>query len=99
MVFSVKRLQTRLWDANGAPINHDPDKLIRTQDLPPIFEENSCIYIFNRHILEKRGNRIGERPFMFEMSPIESLDIDEEVDFRMAELFFLNRDKLKASKI
>lgn len=94
-LFTVKRLQTRLWDAAGAPINHDPDKLIRTQDLPPVFEENSCIYIFSRMTLEKRGNRIGERPLLFEMNAIESLDIDEEIDFRIAELFFINQDKLK----
>lgn len=97
-LFSVKRLQTRLWDESSRPINHVPDKLIRTQDLPPVFEENSCIYIFSRQTLEKRGNRIGEMPLMFEMDPIESLDIDEEVDFQIAELLFLNRDNLKVNK-
>jgi CMP-N-acetylneuraminic acid synthetase len=94
-LFSVKRLQTRLWDASGRPINHDPDKLIRTQDLPPVFDENSCIYIFSRHTLEKGENRIGERPLLFEMDPIESLDIDDEIDFQVAELLFLNRDKFE----
>jgi CMP-N-acetylneuraminic acid synthetase len=97
-LFSTKRLQTRLWDASSRPINHDPDKLIRTQDLPPVFEENSCIYIFSRQTFEKRGNRIGERPLLFEMNPIESLDIDEEVDFQIAELLFLNRDSLKVNE-
>lgn len=97
-LFSVKRLQTRLWDSSGVPINHDPAKLIRTQDLPPVFEENSCVYIFSRETLEKRGNRIGEKPLLFEMNPIESLDIDEETDFKIAELFFLNKDKLGVCK-
>ncbi|MBE0577394.1 MAG: acylneuraminate cytidylyltransferase family protein [Desulfuromonadales bacterium] len=97
-LFSVKRLQTRLWDASGRPLNHNPDKLIRTQDLPPVFEENSCIYIFSRQTLEKRGNRIGENPLLFEMDSIESLDIDEEVDFQIAELLFLNRANLKVNE-
>ncbi len=34
-LFSVTRLQTRLWDAAGQPMNHDPAVLLRTQDLPP----------------------------------------------------------------
>ena len=93
-LFSVKRLQTRLWNDLSKPINHDPDKLIRTQDLLPVFEENSCIYIFSRKTLQKRGSRIGERPLLFEMDPIESLDIDEEEDFQIAELLFLNRSNL-----
>ena len=91
-LFSVKRLQTRLWDATGKPINHDPEHLIRTQDLAPVFEENSCIYIFSREVLEQKGNRIGDKPLMFEMNLIESLDIDDEVDFQLAELLFLNKD-------
>ena len=93
-LFSVKRLQARLWSADGQPINHDPGKLLRTQDLPPVYEENSCVYIFSLETLQKGGSRIGVKPLLFEMDPIESLDIDEEVDFQIAEMFFLNKDKL-----
>ena len=92
-LFSVKRLQTRLWNADGSAINHDPNVLLRTQDLPPVYEENSCIYIFKREILVKRRNRIGERPLLFEMDPVESLDIDVESDFRIAELLFKESSK------
>ena len=45
-LFGVTRVQTRFWDTHGRAVNHDPDTLLRTQDLPPLFEENSCIYIF-----------------------------------------------------
>ena len=84
-LFSVTRLQTRLWGAEGKSINHDPDVLMRTQDLPPIFEENSCIYIFKRETLVRRRNRLGEAPLMFEIPREEAIDIDEELDFRIAE--------------
>src|SRR5512137_2872094 len=53
-LFSVTRLQTRLYDQHGHALNHDPDNLIQTQDLPPVFEENSCMYIFTRENLERR---------------------------------------------
>jgi len=91
-LFSVTRLQTRLWDANGHAINHDPAELIQTQDLPPVYEENSCLYIFSRENLAQRRNRLGERPLMFEMDAAEAWDIDEELDFAFTE-FLMHRQK------
>jgi CMP-N-acetylneuraminic acid synthetase len=84
-LFSVTPLQTRLWTEDGRALNHDPDHLIRTQDLEPVMEENSCIYIFRRDVLEARQNRIGARPLVFVMDPAEALDIDTELDWRIAE--------------
>jgi CMP-N-acetylneuraminic acid synthetase len=85
-LFSVTRLQTRLWDQLGRAINHNPAVLLRTQDLPPVYEENSCLYLFTRETLLTHRNRIGERPLMFEMDAHESTDIDEELDFVIAEI-------------
>lgn len=94
-VFSVTRLQTRLWDADTKPVNHDPAVLLRTQDLPPLFIENSCFFIFTPDLLSQRGNRIGERPFMFEMDPLEAIDIDTEEDFAMAAAIAKNTELLR----
>jgi CMP-N-acetylneuraminic acid synthetase len=84
-LFSVTPLQVRLWTSDGTAINHDPDNLIRTQDLAPVMEENSCMYIFRRDVLEARRNRIGAHPLVFAMDPSESLDIDTELDWRILE--------------
>lgn len=84
-LFSVTRLQARLYDHKGKAINHNSKKLLRTQDLPPVFEENSNIYIFTKENLIKRKNRLGIRPLMFEIPKQEAVDIDEEIDFQMAE--------------
>jgi CMP-N-acetylneuraminic acid synthetase len=89
-LFSVTRLQTRLWDQDGHAINHDPNVLLQTQDLPPVYEENSCLYIFTRPALVARRNRLGERPLMFEMDADEAWDIDEELDFAICD-FLLGR--------
>lgn len=90
-LFSVTRLQTRLYDANGKAMNHDPNILLRTQDLPPVFEENSNLYIFSEKILREKNNRIGYSPLLFEIERDEAWDIDEEIDFRVAEFLYLNR--------
>ncbi len=94
-LFGVTRLQTRLWDQLGRPINHNPAILLRTQDLPPIFEENSCIYLFTRETLLQKRNRLGDRPMMFEIRPDEAWDIDEEMDFTIAEKLLQERLKAK----
>src|SRR5689334_17668278 len=91
-LFSVTRLQTRLYDQHGHAMNHDPRVLIQTQDLPPVYEENSCLYIFTRDTLIKRHHRIGERPMMFEINAEEAWDIDEELDFAITD--FLLRRKI-----
>jgi len=90
-LFSVTRLQTRLWDREGRPINHDPAVLLRTQDLPPVYEENSSLYLFRRPTLLRRGNRLGERPLMFEIDRNEAWDIDEPADFEQVESILQKR--------
>ncbi|MDA9332470.1 acylneuraminate cytidylyltransferase family protein [Saprospiraceae bacterium] len=87
-LFGVTRLQTRLWDTLGRAVNHNSNILLRTQDLPPIYEENSCVYIFSKKILQEKHNRIGNRPYLFEMDAEEAQDIDVELDFRVAEFLF-----------
>lgn len=93
-LFSVTRLQTRLWDQLGRAINHNPAVLLRTQDLPPVYEENSCLYIFTRETLESRRNRLGERPYLFEIDAAEARDIDEELDFLIAEFLYHQKKKV-----
>jgi CMP-N-acetylneuraminic acid synthetase len=83
-LFSVTRLQTRLFDADGRPMNHDPAVLLRTQDLPPVYEENSNIYLFTSDQI-RAGRRMGTNPLLFPIDPLEAVDIDEEHDFVLAE--------------
>jgi CMP-N-acetylneuraminic acid synthetase len=93
-LFSVTRKNVRYWDVLARPINHNPNILLRTQDLPPIFEENSCLYLFTKSILERKHNRIGDRPFLFEMAEAEAQDIDVELNFIMAELLYKQLNNL-----
>jgi len=90
-LFAVTQIKVRLWDAKGQPINHDPEVLLQTQDLPPIYEENSCFYIFSKQNLITRRNRLGQRPAMLEICREEAWDIDEEIDFQIVELLLRQR--------
>ena len=90
-LFSVTRWQTRLYFQDGRAINHNTKELKQTQDLPPVYEENSCIYIFNRENLIAQRHRISGHPLMFEIPRIEAVDIDEETDFQIADILMRMR--------
>jgi CMP-N-acetylneuraminic acid synthetase len=94
-LFSVTRWQTRFYDKDGNAVNHNPRELLQTQDLPPMYEENSCIYIFTRENLLKNRHRIGDRPLMFEIPRLEAVDIDEESDFQIADILMRMRLETK----
>lgn len=85
-LFSVNRIQARTYRRDGTPVNHTLGDLRRTQDLEPIYEENSNLFIFSRETFLKTGSRLGERPLLFETARMESLEIDEEEDFAFVEL-------------
>lgn len=87
--FTVNRIQTRFYMADGQPINHDPNNLIRTQDLEPYFEENSVGYFFSRESFAATKARIGRRPGLFVSPALESVDIDEPADWFVAESLLL----------
>ncbi|MCA8889607.1 MAG: acylneuraminate cytidylyltransferase family protein [Parvularculaceae bacterium] len=88
-LFTVTKRQTRFYTPEGAPINHDPANLIRTQDLPPYMEENSVCYLFTADSFARTQARIGERPVLFETPPLESVDIDEKSDWFIAEALLM----------
>jgi len=93
-LFSVTRLKTRLWDQLGRAINHNPEILLQTQDLPPVYEENSCVYIFTSETLLSRRNRLGKRPMLFAIEAAEAWDIDEELDFTITDLLMQHTQNL-----
>jgi CMP-N-acetylneuraminic acid synthetase len=94
-LFTVTPLHTRLWTPDGGAINHDPAVLLRTQDLPPVMEENSCLYVFDAATLQRRGNRIGERPMLYPLDPHEACDIDDELDWLLVETLYAQRGAIQ----
>lgn len=84
---AVKKLQDFLWK-DGKPFNYQLDNIPRTQDLEPLYEETSGFYIYSAGVINELGRRIGEKPYMVEVSEIESIDIDEKEDFEIADAIY-----------
>ena len=85
-LFSVNKIQERFYDDQAVPINHDPNNLIRTQDLKPWYQENSNLYLFTKKSFEITQARIGANPMMLETAPYESIDIDTPDDWDLGEI-------------
>jgi hypothetical protein len=85
-LFTVNSFQSRFYTKDCKPINHDPNNLIRTQDLEPWYEENSNLYIFSKESFNTVNARIGKNPIIFETPRFESFDIDNQDDWVLAEL-------------
>jgi CMP-N-acetylneuraminic acid synthetase len=85
-LFTVNKFQTRFYRTDGSAVNHDPNNLIRTQDLEPWLEENSNLYLFSRDSFAATNARIGKRPVMFETPRSESADIDDQEGWDIAEM-------------
>ncbi|HEG0589758.1 TPA: acylneuraminate cytidylyltransferase family protein [Campylobacter coli] len=83
-VSSVKHF---LW-LNGNPINYNPELKPRSQDLPDIVSLNHAIHILPRDIMIKKKDIMGYNPMFYEISAIEGMDIDNELDFDIAEFLF-----------
>lgn len=85
-LFTVNKIQTRFYDSQVRPVNHDPQRLVRTQDLEPWFEENSNLYLFSKESFLRTKARIGVNPMMLENAPYESTDIDTPDDWELGEV-------------
>lgn len=93
-LFSVNRIQSRVYDKSGKPLNYDQENPahIHTQNIEPLFQENSNIYLFSRSsFYSNMERRLGLKPQMFEMEFMEAVDVDEEEDFQIAEILMKRR--------
>ena len=84
--FCASKIQDFLWQDNE-PLNFDAQNLPRSQDIKPIYRETSGVYVFTKFVFKKYHRRIGEKPYIVEVSYKEAVDINEPNDFVLAELF------------
>ena len=85
-LMTVTKIQKFIWN-DTMPINYDRsiEKWPRTQTLEPLWEINSGVFITTRKIYKKHMDRIGVRPYLFELSGELAFDIDWMPDFTTAE--------------
>jgi N-acylneuraminate cytidylyltransferase len=73
----------REGEEDAEPINYNPQKRKRRQEMKKRFRENGSIYVFETNILEKEECRLGGRIGIHEMPETHSLEIDTPEDLRI----------------
>ena len=88
-LMTVTKLQKFIWKDN-APVNYDRsvEKWPRTQTIDPLWEVNSGVFIASKAIYENKLDRIGDKPYLYELNDEIAFDIDWLTDFRMAEAMY-----------
>jgi CMP-N-acetylneuraminic acid synthetase len=84
---SVSAVKKFLWE-DGKPLNYDINVTPKSQDLPNIVSLNFAINIIDRQKMIERKNLVGYKPAFFELDKVESLDVDDLIDFKIAELMY-----------
>ena len=87
--FCAKKLQNFLWK-NNKPFNFVLNDPPRTQDMEPIYMEQSTPYVFTKEVFQKYHARTGEKPYICECDEIECIDIDYPEDFELANTVYMN---------
>lgn len=88
---AVKKMQDFFW-LNGNPINYDPVSIPRTQDLDPFYVETTGMYIFTKEVISTLRSRIGNKPYLLEMSEVEATDINNPIDFEIANAIYMSKN-------
>ncbi len=86
-VVAAVKTQEFMWE-DGKPMNYDVNRIPRTQDLPVIYTETTGLYVFTRDVIQVKRSRIGYKPYIYEVSKIEATDINDPVDFDIADAIY-----------
>jgi N-acylneuraminate cytidylyltransferase len=90
-ILPVTKREKRFYNDNFEPVNHKPHNLSRSQDISPLYVDNSVLFIYNRETFEKTGHRIGVNPLPIEIDRMEAIEIDYLSEFEIAEYIHRTR--------
>ena len=84
---AVRKMQEFVWK-DGKPMNYDPKAIPRTQDIEPMYVETCGLYLYTKELILNKNRRIGDTPFLVEVSKIEATDINDKEDFVLADAIY-----------
>jgi len=94
-LMTVTKIGGFVWnDKSPINYNHRHVKWPRTQTIRKLNKVNSAVFLNSVENYEKYSNRIGSKPFMYDIGKFYGLDIDGIDDFILGEYIFKNRKKI-----
>ena len=92
---TVSDVKHHMW-LDGKPLNYDIKNSPNSQDLPDIVSINYGICIISKKDMIKHRNIVTDNPYFYKLDEIESIDIDTEFDFMIAEYVY---NKLRGNNV
>jgi len=86
-LLSVVREKKFFWNDDAKPINYDFQKRPRRQDFNGVLLENGAFYINKVANILRDKNRLSGEISYYEMQDYNNIDIDEEIDWGIAQLY------------
>jgi regulator of RNase E activity RraA/CMP-N-acetylneuraminic acid synthetase len=83
-VVAIRREKQYLW-RDGKP-TYDIQHIPNSVDLPDVTIEAMSLYAVRRETALRTRRRIGDRPYVIELDPIEAIDVNWPKDFDLAEV-------------
>ena len=84
---TVNYVKEHLW-LNNKPLNYNPANSPNTQGLPDIMKLTYGINIISRKKMIEKKNVLGNKPFFYTIDEIEGIDVDNPIDFEIAEYLY-----------
>lgn len=84
---TVSKLQEFLWK-DKVPLNYSVESIPRTQDLEPMYAETCGLYVYTKNLILEKKRRVGDRPCLIEVSKMEACDINDALDFQIADALY-----------
>ena len=91
-ILTSKSIYSWFW-FKKKPVNYSPKILPRSQDAKPIVGETTGLYGIKKKALLKEKARIGKKPFFYEVTNDESIDLDTDKDFQLLEYILKKKSK------
>jgi len=95
-VLGVVEDRGHYWTEKGGDYKRIYPKILKNRQFTkPLFKENGSIYAFKRDLLMKEDTLVGGKIGFLIMQKEESIDIDEPLDFEIAEFFMMRKENGK----
>lgn len=91
---TVETIKKYLW-FNDQAVNYDPKNHPRSQDLPNYYSLNFAVNIISREMMINNKNILGNKFYPFTLDEIESIDVDNIFDLKMAMFCYRERNVCK----
>ena len=94
-LMTVTKLQKFIWkDSDPVNYNRNLEKWPNTQTIEPLWEVNSGVFLTKKYIYQTNNDRIGDKPYLFELSDDIAFDIDWLPDYKIAEALYFSTHRM-----